>query len=411
MSATQVLIVDDDPALLEALSETLRLSIDELEVETSSSAIGALERISSVDYDALIVDIKMPAMDGLELLSELKQRRPDTPTLLITGHGDHELAVQALRAGAFDYVTKPIDREYFVSSLRRALECHRLGREVRSRREELAQHAGELEACVQERTVELREALYREATARAELDQARAELEELAREREKFVSLIAHDLASPLTTVKAYAELLERSNTSPKVEERARALIVSETRRMIRLANDLAEGMQLTSNRFQISKSSCSLVEIAREQVELARTSTDRHTIRLDAPEDIRIACDRDRVCQVLSNLISNAVKHTSAGEVMVRIWREADEARISVSDEGPGVPSDQTDWIFELGARLSRDDAAKGLAGAGLGLYIARTLAQAHGGQLWVESTPGEGATFHLTLPLNPAGIETANS
>ena len=126
MTAAQVLIVDDDPALLEALPEAIRLRMEDLDVDTSDSAQGALERIAETDYDALVVDIKMPGMDGLELLAEIKKLQPDTPTILITGHGDHELAVEALRGGAQDYVTKPIDRDYFVSSLSRAIECHRL---------------------------------------------------------------------------------------------------------------------------------------------------------------------------------------------------------------------------------------------------------------------------------------------
>src|SRR5437763_11640793 len=161
MTGAHILIVDDDPALLEALPEALRLRIDDLDVDTINSGREALEQIATTDYDALVVDIKMPGMDGLELLAEIKKLRPDTPTILITGHGDHELAIEALRLGAQDYVTKPIDRDYFVSSLSRAIEYHRLSQEIAARRVELVRHTEELEACVQERTLELREALHR----------------------------------------------------------------------------------------------------------------------------------------------------------------------------------------------------------------------------------------------------------
>src|SRR5215212_5839200 len=171
MTRAHILIVDDDQALLEALPETLRLHLDDLEVDASDSAREALRRIAEGEHDALVVDIKMPDMDGLELLAEIKKVRPDIPTILITGHGDHELAVEALRLGAYDYVTKPIDREYFVSCLSRAIECHRLTRDVATRRLELLQHTDELEACIQERTVELCEALHREQIARRELDE------------------------------------------------------------------------------------------------------------------------------------------------------------------------------------------------------------------------------------------------
>jgi signal transduction histidine kinase len=401
MNETQILIVDDDPALLEALPEALRLRMDAVEIETSDSALAALEKISATHYDAFVVDIKMPGMDGLELLSEIKQRRPETPTLLITGHGDHDLAVQALRVGAYDYVTKPIDRDYFVSSLNRAIECHRLAHEVATKRDELARHAEELESCVQERTLELREALHREATARAELDQARAELQAVMEEREEFVALVAHDLASPLTTVRAYAELLERPGTSPEVQQRARALIMSETRRMARLARDLSDVVLLASSRFQIRPVPCDLVEIAREQAELARGLSDQHSIRLETPQELRAPCDRDRLGQILSNLLTNAIRHTPGGQIWIRVWREGDSARFSVQDEGAGIPADQAERVFDLGRRLPPGDATNHANGAGLGLYIARHLARAHGGQLWVESSPGSGATFHLSLPL----------
>src|SRR5207249_314394 len=123
-----VLIVDDDPALLQALPEALRLRMPEVTVETADSAAAALERVAARDYDAIVTDIKMPGMDGLALLAEIRTRWPDTPTLMITGHGEHELVLHALRGGAFDFVQKPIDRDYFAGSLRRAIQARELRR-------------------------------------------------------------------------------------------------------------------------------------------------------------------------------------------------------------------------------------------------------------------------------------------
>src|SRR5947209_13044707 len=91
-------------------------------VETPDAVAAALSRIAARDYDAIVTDIKMPGMDGLELLAEIRTQRPETPTLMITGHGEHDLVVHALRGGAYDFIQKPIDRDYFVASLRRAIE-------------------------------------------------------------------------------------------------------------------------------------------------------------------------------------------------------------------------------------------------------------------------------------------------
>jgi PAS domain S-box-containing protein len=137
----RVLIVDDDTALLEALPDALRLRMNGVEIDTSETALDALERIREVDYDAVVSDIKLPGMDGLALLMEIKQVRPGTPTLLITGHGEHDLAVQALRGGAYDFVQKPIDRDYFVRSLERAIQVRWLDRRVDEQRVELERHA------------------------------------------------------------------------------------------------------------------------------------------------------------------------------------------------------------------------------------------------------------------------------
>ena len=140
-----VLIVDDDPALLQALPQALRLRMGGVTVETADSAAAALDRIAARDYDAIVTDIKMPGMDGLALLAEIRTRRPDTPTLIITGHGENELVVHALRGGACDFIQKPIDRDYFVAALYRAIRAHVLNRQLKDRQAALECCADELE--------------------------------------------------------------------------------------------------------------------------------------------------------------------------------------------------------------------------------------------------------------------------
>jgi len=145
VTSARILLVDDDKALLDALPEALRLRLNGIEIDTSETALDALERIRTTDYDAIVSDIKMPGMDGLALLQEIRELRPATPTLMITGHGERDLAVQALRGGAYDFVQKPIDRDYFVASLERAIQLRRLDREVEQQRRALERHARVLE--------------------------------------------------------------------------------------------------------------------------------------------------------------------------------------------------------------------------------------------------------------------------
>lgn len=161
MSVSRILIVDDDPALLQALPETLRLHLEGVVVETTHSAASALKQIAAIDYDAIVTDIKMPGMDGLALLAQIRVLRPDTPTLLITGHGERDLTLQSLRGGAYDFIQKPIDRDHLIASLRRAIQVRQLKRQVEAQRAALAAHTTQLEQIVQTRTLELREAVDR----------------------------------------------------------------------------------------------------------------------------------------------------------------------------------------------------------------------------------------------------------
>src|SRR3989441_2069198 len=146
----RVLIVDDHPALLQALPQALRLRMGGVTVETADSAAAALDRIAALDYDAIVTDIKMPGMDGLALLAEIRAQRPDTPTVMITGHGERELVVHALRGGACDFIQKPIDRDYFVAALYRAIRAHVLNRRVKDRQVALECCADELERILQQ---------------------------------------------------------------------------------------------------------------------------------------------------------------------------------------------------------------------------------------------------------------------
>ena len=173
---TRVLLIDDDTALLQALPEAVRIRMPEIQVDICETAPAALHQISVVDYDSIVSDIKMPEMDGLTLMERIKTVRPHTPTILISGHMERDLAVAALRHGAYAFIPKPIDREFFVAWLIRAIEVRRLNREVQAQRAALELHANELEQAVQERTRELREEIAERRRAEARLRESEEQL-------------------------------------------------------------------------------------------------------------------------------------------------------------------------------------------------------------------------------------------
>jgi signal transduction histidine kinase len=149
----------------------------------------------------------------------------------------------------------------------------------------------------------------------------------------------------------------------------------------------------------------CDLVQIVSEQVEAARLTAEGRAIYLEVSlHAAPLLCDRDRITQVIANLVSNALKYAPEGPIWVRVGSEHGYAAISVSDEGPGIPSNRLEAIFEPYVRLTGEQEPEAPQGSGLGLYIARRIVEAHGGRIWAESAEGQGATFQVRLPLTPA-------
>ena len=381
----QVLLVDDDAALLQALPLTLALRVPEVQVETTDSATAALTRIQQTEYDAIITDIKMPGMDGLTLLSRIKELRPDTPTLLITGHGEHDLAIQALRGGAYDFIQKPIDRDYFVIALRRAIQTYRLRQQVQAQQRELEQHATSLEALVVERTRELIEA--NEA-------------------KDRFMSVASHELKTPLTGLKGMLQLLQRRlerTNSPEVT--TVALMDRSLRRMEILVQDLLSTSLIELGQLRLQKQQSDVVAICKNVIEEFRlTFNPPATIYLEAPDEPLMAMvDANRLSQVLLNLLMNARKYSSnSAAIIMKVMRQDDLCVIAVQDQGIGIDSEQIAHIFERFYRVAENDVQTGPGlGLGLGLHITQQIIEQHGGTILVESTPGQGSSFIVQLPV----------
>ena len=167
MTTARILIIDDDPAVQVALPDTFRLWLPGALVDMCGSARIALDRIETTDYDAIVSDVRLPDMDGLMLLERIRTMRPSTPTILITGHGDHSLAIQALRGGAYDYIIKPVDREYVINSVSRAIQVRHLSRQAEEQKRELARYTTQLETMVEARTRDLLKTLEQRDQERA----------------------------------------------------------------------------------------------------------------------------------------------------------------------------------------------------------------------------------------------------
>ena len=381
----QILLVDDDVALLQALPQALSLRLDGVGVDTCDSAPEALKQIQEHEYDAIVSDIKMPGMDGLALLAKIQALRPETPTLLITGHGEHDLAIQALRGGAYDFIQKPIDRDYVVAALRRAIQTHQLRRQVRDHQRALELHAHALERVVQYRTQEL-------VQANAAKDQ--------------FLSMVSHELSMPLTSLEGRVHLLRRQLNRADADDLV-SLGLEDIERVIGrlevLVTDLLDASLIETNRFVLHRKRCDLVELCRH-VLAEYTAGEGPALRFEAPgEPIEAEVDPVRIGQALLNLLANARKYSPQGyPITVTLHQAGFEASISVRDRGVGIRAELLPHLFEPDYRVPGAQGQTGAQpGLGVGLYIAWKLVERHAGRIDVQSVPGEGSVFSMVLPL----------
>ena len=222
------------------------------------------------------------------------------------------------------------------------------------------------------------------------------ERKRLEQSQQDFVAMASHDLTGPLTVLRARAQLLRRRGA---YDESSVNAILEQTDRMERLIADLRDLVQVEGG-LTIQRNPVDLVALAQAAVERARTLSTSHRVRLEAPElPIVVGGDRDRLGQVLDNLLGNAFKYSPVdSQILVQVSPGDREVVLRVIDQGAGVPADVLPHLFE---RFFRGPNTSGDPGLGLGLYITRMLVEAHGGRIWATSQLGEGSTFTIALPL----------
>lgn len=392
-----VLAIHPENQVLEMVLNTL--GSQGYDVRTAASLQEGLAALAASNFDLVLVDRDLERASNGRLVVELSRYPAQTVSLIILTSPEPGVTVEALRRGAYDCLVKPFEPDLLRVTVARAVERTTLARTTRELVEELEVANLELRMAGQELHRRIDEATRDLVVKVEELNRVRLELEEARRQRDDYIHVVAHELAGPLTAVEGYAEILGDRRSVRRAHPRASAVIRAETRRMARLVEDLA-GTAQSADSLSLDLGRCDLVDIVSEQIELARVLSSAHSVTAALPrERVPVWCDRDRIGQVVFNLLSNALKYSAGGEVRVAVTADEHSARVSVADSGPGIPPDQTDAIFELRVRLVGSGPDQP-GGSGLGLYVARQIARAHRGNLHAESS-SEGATFHLSLPL----------
>lgn len=229
------------------------------------------------------------------------------------------------------------------------------------------------------------------------------ELRRLEQAKSDFVSTVSHELRTPLTSIKAYTETLLRDDVSFNSETQSGFLriISNETDRLTRLITSLLDVSRIESGRLQMRKDMISLGALIEHVMEKIKNISESHSIEVEFKSETEdIFADSDRIEQVLVNLIGNAVKYSPEGGcVKISLDETEEEIRVSVADEGIGIPPEHKDRVFDRFHRVD-NSASRSIGGTGLGLYVSRLIVEAHGGRMWFDSKEGEGSCFFFTLP-----------
>ncbi len=386
----RILIVDDSPANIQVLNVILQ---NEYEIFFAESGAGALAKARSDRPDLILLDIMMPTMDGYEVCRRLKADAAtrDIPVIFVSALSDDEDESKGFESGAVDYVTKP----FRMPTIKARIKTHL----------ELRRHQSALERLVKERTDELLQAYER--------------LKILEQTKSDLLTSVSHELRTPLTSLLGFAQMTEkklhasivpaileggdpgRLQVVRQIEENL-AVILEEGRRLTQVINNVMDLMQLVSESMKLRLQPVSLAHVVeRAAAGVKRQFQRKHlilNIELD-PDLPKIMADPDRLSQVLVNLLDNGAKFTRQGSVTVSASQKDDMAAITVRDEGIGIAEEHHGMIFEKFSQIG-DVLTEKPTGLGIGLTISKKIVELHGGTMRIESVPGKGSAFTLTVP-----------
>jgi signal transduction histidine kinase len=401
---SKLLIVDDLPENLLALEALIRAP--GRVVYRAASAEAALALLLENEFALAIVDVQMPGMNGFELAELMRgtERTRHIPIIFVSAAGrELNYAFQGYESGAVDFLHKPLDPHAVVSKVNVFVDLYRHRKALRHEMELLAAAHRKQEELVQQ------------------LQHTQGELERAVRMRDDFMSMVSHELRTPLNTLYLEAQLrqlhLSRGNLANFSPERLPAMIERDQRQirnMVRLIDDMLDVTRMRRDALSIQTKPVDLAALSRAVVENLRQQAEAagSTITLEAPAELRGVWDEFRIEQVLTNLLTNALRYGGGKPVQMVVRRTGQDgdgggmAEVAVRDQGIGIAPEDHARIFEQFERT--DDSRKHAAGLGLGLYITRKIVDLHGGRIGVQSAPGEGSRFVVELPLQSADAAT---
>ena len=397
-AAINVLIVDDEPknlAVLEAI-----LDDPGYRLVRAVSADQALLALVAEEFALLILDIRMPGMNGLELAQMIKERKKTAgvPIIFLTAYyNEDQHALNGYQSGAVDYLIKPVNASMLRSKVAVFADLHRKSCELLAANRALTMEVSQRKAA-EAQLIALNQTLEQRVIERTQA------LHEADRRKNVFLATLAHELRNPLAPIRTAAQLLESAHVSQPDLRRCRSIIVRQTTHMASLLDDLLDISRFTSGEITLRKVPVLLQQVLDAAVETAQPliAAKQHRLQIEAPaEPITLHADPVRLSQVISNLLTNAAKYMDPeGEIVLGCRLDDSSLVIFVRDTGIGLAQEMQAKIFEMfvQAEPAKERAQGGL---GIGLALVKALVELHGGKIDVRSAGhDQGCEFTITLP-----------
>ncbi|BAQ74516.1 MULTISPECIES: hybrid sensor histidine kinase/response regulator [Pseudomonas] len=386
----KLLIVDDLPENLLALEALIKR--EDRTVYKALSADEALSLLLQHEFAMAILDVQMPGMNGFELAELMRgtEKTKNIPIVFVSAAGrELNYAFKGYESGAVDFLHKPLDIHAVKSKVNVFVDLYRQSKAMKQQVEALEQSRREQEALLNK------------------LQATQNELEQAVRMRDDFMSIVAHEVRTPLNGLILETQLrkmhLARENAAAFSLDKMHAMVDRDERQiksLIRLIEDMLDISRIRTGKLSIRPSRFDLAQLVRGLVEnfAPQVEAAQSSLTLQAEQPLEGQWDEFRIEQVISNLLTNALRYGAKSPIEVRVYAEDGEARVEVRDHGIGISEDNQKRIFQQFERVSASHVAAGL---GLGLFISEQIVTAHGGTITVESRLGQGARFRVSLPL----------
>lgn len=386
----KLLIVDDLPENLLALEALIKR--EDRAVFKALSADEALSLLLQHEFALAILDVQMPGMNGFELAELMRstEKTKNIPIVFVSAAGrELNYAFKGYESGAVDFLHKPLDIHAVKSKVNVFVELYRHRKAMKQQVEALEQSRQEQEALLKQ------------------LQATQNELEHAVRMRDDFMSIVSHEVRTPLNGLILETQLrklhLAKDNIAAFTPDKLRAMVDRDERQiqsLIRLIEDMLDVSRIRTGKLSIRPSRFDLAQLVSNLLKnfSAQISVAESTLSFTIEEPVIGTWDEFRIEQVVANLLTNALRYGARSSISVRVYCEAGHARVDVLDHGIGISEENQKRIFQQFERVSADHV---IAGLGLGLFISEQIVAAHGGSISVESEEGKGSLFSVHLPL----------